>query len=296
MVFAGSPDVAVPYLRALHDSDVTIASVITRTDSPVGRKRVVTPTAVAHEAERLGLPIVKSNSLRDVEIPDVDLGIVVAYGGMIPDRLLERPIHGWINVHFSLLPEYRGAAPLQRAMWDGRDSTGITIFQLVTELDAGPVFASREIPFEAEETASEALARVAKATTVDLVTTVGQIGASTLSSQAQNGSASFAPRFTRADGRIDWSEPSVVVRHKIRAVTREPGAYTTVAGETFGILRAGEGDGRILPVGVVTVTPSGVFVGTGDAAIELVVVQPPGKPAMAATDWGRGLRTTVEFE
>jgi methionyl-tRNA formyltransferase len=96
---------------------------------------------------------------------------------MIPDRLLERPIHGWINVHFSLLPEYRGAAPLQRAMWVGKDSTGITIFQLVTELDAGPVFASREIPFEAEETASEALARVAKATTVDLVTTVGQIAA-----------------------------------------------------------------------------------------------------------------------
>jgi methionyl-tRNA formyltransferase len=295
VVFAGSPNVAVPYLRALHDHGFTIAAVITREDSPVGRKRVVTPTAVAREAERLELPTVKANTLRDIEIPDVDLGIVVAYGGMIPDRLLERPASGWINVHFSLLPEYRGAAPLQRAMWDGRDSTGITIFQLVTELDAGPVFASRDLPFVAEETATDALMRIASDTTDDVVAVAHQIGAGTISAHPQSGRVSFAPRFVREDGRIDWSAPSDLIRRRIRAVTREPGAFTTLAGEPFGVLRAGAGDGSTLPAGSVTVTPSGVLVGTGDSALELLVVQPHGKPAMAASDWGRGLRAAVVF-
>ena len=295
VVFAGSPEVAVPYLRALHNRGITVAAVISREDSPVGRKRVVTATAVAREAERLDLTTIKANSLRDIEIPDVDVGIVVAYGGMIPDRLLTRPTHGWINVHFSILPEYRGAAPLQRALWDGRENTGITIFHLVTELDAGPVVVSREIPFGAEESASDALTRIANETTADLVAVAHQIYARTVSPQPQVGRVSFAPRFEREDGRINWSEPSAVIRHKIRAVTREPGAFTTVAGEPFGIICARAGDGSILPRGQVNVTTSGVFVGTGDSTVELIEVQPPGKPAMAAADWGRGLRTPIVF-
>jgi len=295
VVFAGSPEVAVPYLRALHGSGFTVAAVISREDSPVGRKRLVMPTAVAREAEQLDLTTIKANSLRDIDIPDVDLGIVVAYGGMIPDRLLSRPNHGWINVHFSVLPEYRGAAPLQRALWDGRESTGISIFGLVAELDAGPVFVSRGIPFEAEETASDALTRIANDTTADLVAVARQIHAGTLSPQPQVGRASFAPRFVREDGRINWSEPSAIIRQKVRAVTREPGAFTTVAGEPFGIIRAKAGDGSFLPHGHVNVTLSGVFVGTGDSTIELIEVQPPGKPAMAAADWGRGLRTPIVF-
>jgi methionyl-tRNA formyltransferase len=295
IIFAGSPAVAVPYLRALCERGLDIAAVVTRVDSPVGRKRVVTPTAVALEAERLNLPTIKTNSLRETEIPDADLGIIVAYGGMIPDRLLNRPVHGWINVHFSLLPAYRGAAPLQRAMWDGLDSTGITIFTVVSELDAGPVFYSREIPFAAEESASEALARIALETSKDLVTVADQILSQTITSHSQSGGVSFAPRFVREDGRINWSEPSSVIRRKIRAVTVEPGAFTTVETESFGILRAGTGDDSELPAGEVNVTPSGVFVGTGDVTLELLVVQPPGKPAMAASDWGRGLRAPVVF-
>ncbi len=295
VVFAGSPEVAVPYLRALHDSAITVAAVISREDSPVGRKRVVTPTAVAQEAARLGLATIKANSPRDIQIPDVDLGIVVAYGGMIPDRLLTLPTHGWINVHFSVLPAYRGSAPLQRALWDGRESTGISIFRLVAELDAGPVFVSRVIAFEADETASDALTRIANDTTADLVAVVHQILAGTLSPHPQVGDVSFAPRFERADGRINWSEPSAVIHHKIRAVTREPGAFTTVADVPFGILRVRAGDGSIRPPGHVNVTASGVFVGTGDSTLELLDVQPPGKPAMAAADWGRGLRTLIVF-
>lgn len=294
IVFAGSPDVAVPYLRALSDR-FDIAAVITRTDAPAGRKRVVTPTAVALEAKARGLPVITANSLRDTEIPDVDLGIVVAYGGMIPDNLLARPTCGWINVHFSVLPKYRGAAPLQRAMWDGRAATGISIFQLVTELDAGPVFASREIAFDVNESASEALARVAHDTTTDLVDVAERIVTGSIVALPQSGSVSFAPRFVRDDGRIDWSDSSDVILRKIRAVTREPGAFATVAGETFGILRARPGDGSVIPAGQVVVASTDVFVGTGDSAIELLVVQPPGKTAMSAADWGRGLRGPVTF-
>ena len=295
VVFAGSPDVAVPYLRALNAHGFTIAAVITREDSPVGRKRVMSPTAVAREAELLGLPIIKANSLRDIEIPDVELGIVVAYGGMVPDRLLGSPTFGWINVHFSVLPEYRGAAPLQRALWDGRDNAGISIFELVAELDAGPVFFSREIPFLSDESASEALARIAHDTTDDLVTVARQVGERVISSHSQTGRVSYAARFVRDDGRINWSEPSDVIRRKIRAVTAEPGAFSLLGGQSFGVLRARAGDGTVIPAGEVSVTSSGVFVGTGDVSVELLTVQPPGKPAMSAADWGRGLRATVTF-
>lgn len=296
VVFAGSPEVAVPYLRALHDSGFEIATVITRNDTPVGRKRVITPTPVALEAERLGLPVLKTRSLSKVELPNVDLGIVVAFGGMIPDRLLAEPTHGWINVHFSNLPDYRGAAPLQRALWDGRESAGITIFRLVHVLDAGPVFFSREIPFTAEETAYEALSRVARETTADLIETAALVAAGAIEPRDQVGPVSFAPKFVRDDGRIDWTQSAETIRHRIRAVTREPGAFTTHSQGVIGVLRAGPGDGRTLPPGQVDVTPTAVVVGTGDVTVQLLEVQPSGKAAMVASDWARGLRSSVNFE
>jgi methionyl-tRNA formyltransferase len=296
VVFAGSPEVAVPYLRALHDGGFQIAAVITREDSPVGRKRVVTPTPVAIEAERLGLTVLKTRSLRELDLPNVDLGIVVAFGGMIPDRLLTQPTHGWINVHFSLLPEYRGAAPLQRALWDGRSSTGITIFRLVHELDAGPVFARREISFAAEESASDALIRVSRETATDLVETARLVAKGTTEPHDQVGPVSFAPKFVRDDGRIDWTQSAETIRHRIRAVTREPGAFATHSQGVLGVLRAGPGDGRALLPGQVDVTTAGVVVGTGDTTIELLEVQPSGKAAMIASDWARGLRSSVTFE
>lgn len=296
-MFAGSPAVAVPYLRALHSGGVEIAAVITRTDSPVGRKRVLTQTPVAAEAEALGLPVIKANSLRDVEIPEVDLGVVVAYGGLVPPRLLERPTHGWINVHFSVLPAYRGAAPLQRAMWDGQSAAGITIFRLVEELDAGPVLFVRDIPFVPTENASDALARIADETTDELVATVRLIESHALNDRVQEGTPTFAPKLTRADGRIDWSFDAEVIAQRIRAVTREPGAFTTLNGETFGITSvAVTGEATTRPPGTVEVNANGVFVAAGDSLISLGEVTPPGKHSMSATDWARGLRTDVTFE
>ena len=297
ILFAGSPAVAVPYLRALHQAELDIAAVITRVDSPRGRKRVLTPTAVAIAAEELGLPVIKVNSLREVELPDANLGVIVAYGGLVPSSLLDHPTDGWINVHFSLLPEYRGAAPLQRAMWDGRESTGITIFRLVQELDAGPVLMSREIPFVADESATEALNRISESTADELVATVRLMEAGVVTAVSQVGAVTFAPKFIRDDGRVNWTDDAATISHRVRAVTSEPGAFTTLNGEPFGISAVKPTTELTdVPVGSVVTTPTGVFVATGDSLLELRTVTPPGKQPMHALDWARGLRSSVRFE
>ena len=296
VVFAGSPRVAVPYLMALVASEFDVVSVITRADSPQGRKQVVAPTPVALAALDLGLPVIKTNSLREVDIPPADLGIVVAYGGLVPERLLSEPFHGWMNVHFSVLPEYRGAAPVQRALWDGRADTGISIFRLVHELDAGPVYFSKSIPFHATETASEALDRVAHATTDDLVATSRLVAAGALHPHEQLGQPSYAHKIAREDGRIDWTLPANVVESHIRAVTSEPGAFTTLGGVPFGIVRVAPFDHESVGAGHVEWSNDRVIAGTGDGNLELLEVKPPGKKVMRATDWWRGVRDAVTFE
>jgi methionyl-tRNA formyltransferase len=293
IVFAGSPVVAVPYLRALHGAGFDIRAVITRNDSRQGRKGVLTSTAVATVAEELGLSVVKTNSLRDVDLPEVEIGVVVAYGGLVPPRLLAEPAHGWVNVHFSVLPKYRGAAPVQRALWDGEPTSGISIFRLVEDLDAGPVYVSRSIPFEDDETASDALERFADSTTDDLVQTLRLIATDAVTPTLQIGEPSFAPKFSRDDGRIDWSLGATTVIQRIRAVTREPGAHTYVNGESIAILRVVSDIGPQLPLGEVVVIDGQVFVGTVDASVGLLEVKPAGKKAMPAMDWLRGQRTSV---
>ena len=295
IVFAGSPQVAVPYLTALVASEFDVISVVTREDSPQGRKRTVTPTPVATAAVELGIPVIKANTLRDVDIPTADLGIVVAYGGLVPERLLESPTHGWMNVHFSVLPEYRGAAPVQRALWDGRTGTGITIFRLVRELDAGPIYFSRTIPVGANENASEVLERVSQSTTDDLVATARLVVANALHPHDQEGEPSTAPKLSREDGRVDWTLPARTIESRVRAVTSEPGAFTTLGGEPFGLVRIAPAIGESVGVGRVVMITERVFTGTGDGNVELIDVKPAGKSVMTATDWWRGVRDAVTF-
>ena len=289
IIFAGSPAVAVPSLRALAAAH-TVVAVVTREDSPVGRKRELTPTAVALAAAELGLPILKANSLRGLELPSADIGVVVAYGGLVPDALLDEPTFGWVNAHFSLLPALRGAAPVQRGLWNGDESTGITIFQLVSELDAGPVFHQREIYFEPTETATEALTRLSESTVADLVETVDGIVSGELVSHEQLGLATFAPKFSRDDGHISWLLPARTVYNRIRGLTAEPGAFTFHGEQRIGIVAARLSHGTSGPAGHVTIDNGHVYVGTGDGTIELLTVKPAGKNAMAAMDWARGLR------
>lgn len=296
IVFAGSPDVAGPYLRALHGAQFDIRAVITRADSRQGRKGIVSPTAIALIADELGLPVIKTNSLRDVDIPEVDIAVVVAYGGLVPSRLLAAPTNGWVNVHFSVLPKYRGAAPVQRAMWEGEPAAGISIFRLVEELDAGPVYFSRTIAFEDDETASDALARLAASTTDELIGTLRIITTGAIRPTEQVGEPSYAPKFTREDGRIDWSLDATTVIRRIRAVTREPGAFTSRKGELLAVLRVAGHVGPRFPRGEVVVSEGRVYVGTADASVELLDVKPAGKTSMSAMAWSRGHRAGVVFE
>jgi methionyl-tRNA formyltransferase len=296
IVFAGSPDVAAPYLRALQAAQFDIRAVITREDSRQGRKGVVTPTAIATVAEELGLPVIKANSLRHVDVPEVEIAVVVAYGGMVPPRLLDAPANGWINVHFSVLPKYRGAAPVQRAMWDGEPAAGISIFRLVEELDAGPVYFSRTIAFEDDETASDTLDRLAISTTDELIGTLRLITTGAISPVGQRGEPSFAPKLTREDGRIDWSLNAETVIQRIRAVSREPGAHTSLNGELIAVLRVASQIGPSCPIGAVVVSDGHVYAGTADASVELLEVKPAGKTAMSAMAWARGQRASLVFE
>jgi methionyl-tRNA formyltransferase len=296
LVFAGSPAIAVHYLDSLVAAGCDVRTVITREPSPVGRKRVVTPTPVDAAARELGLSVVTANSLAHVEIPDVEIGVVVAYGGLVPARLLETPTHGWINVHFSVLPSYRGAAPVQRALWDGHANTGVSIFRLVEELDAGPVYETRSIPFLPDETATEALERLSRESADLLVQTVNGIVAGNLTPVQQVGNPTFAPKFSKDEARVSWTEQAVTIAHRIRALSDEPGAHTVVGNDRIGIVRARVAPGRGLEPGVVDVSNDGVFVGTESGSIELLIVKPAGKVAMTASDWARGLRDAVTFE
>jgi methionyl-tRNA formyltransferase len=285
----------VPYLEALVNSGFDVVAAISRTPSPHGRRRVLTPTPVAQAAASLGVPVIETNSLRDAALPDCDVAVVVAYGALVPSDLLEHPALGWVNVHFSLLPAYRGAAPLQRSMWNGDRIGGITIFRLVPELDAGPVLFQRAIEYRDDESASEALRRFAHDTTDELVGTLRLLESKAIQPLDQIGEVTFAPKFVREDGRIDWSLPADTIATRIRAVTNEPGAFTLDGDTSFGVLEARAVDVESGEPGSVSEHDGRILVGTGAGSLELVTVKPAGKSAMSARDWFRGRRGTVSF-
>jgi len=293
LVFAGSPAAAVPSLQALIASGHELVAVVTREDAPLGRKRVLTPTPVAVAADEAGIRVIKANRLASVEHEllalQADLGVVVAYGGLIREPILSAPRHGWINLHFSLLPRWRGAAPVQHAIIAGDAETGAAVFQLVPELDAGPVFASERTPIGRVQTAGHLLESLSQSGARLLARVVDDIAAGTAVAVPQTGEVTLAPKLTLDDGRLDWREPAVRIDSRRRGVTPEPGATTTLDGERFKILDAtiAHGAPRLDP-GVVALRGRSVHVGTADDPLELLTVQPAGKRAMPAGDWWRG--------
>lgn len=294
LVFAGTPEAAVPSLRALAASDHDVVAVVTRRDAPLGRKRVLTPSPVAGAAHEAGLRVVKTDRLDDDATATLaalhpDLGVIVAYGGLVREPLLSTPAHGWINLHFSLLPRWRGAAPVQHALIAGDDTLGASVFQLVPELDAGPVFAEEAMPAD-DLDAGDALALLAERGAALLTGVVDAIADGTARAVEQTGEPTFAPKLTIADGAVDWSAEAHRVLARIRGVTPEPGAHTTVAGARLKVLRAAPSAAAPLPPGTIGLDGRAVIVGTATSPVELVTVQPAGKGAMAAADWWRGLR------
>ncbi|MCX7521685.1 methionyl-tRNA formyltransferase [Microbacterium sp. STN6] len=295
IVFAGTPEAAVPSLSSLAASDHDIVGVVTRRDAEVGRKRVLTPSPVAERAGELGVPVIKANRLRDDETEAIaalapDLGVIVAYGGLVREPLLSLPRLGWINLHFSLLPRWRGAAPVQHAILAGDDVTGAQVFQLVADLDAGDVLGEHLRPLGADETAEEVLADLAVTGADLLVTVVDSLARGDALARPQSGEPTLAPKLSAADGRLDWSRGAHEVYNRIRAMTPEPGAFTHIAGVRVKVLEARiASDAGPLAPGHAQAAADGVLVGTATAPIALRRVQPAGKRAMAASDWWRGL-------
>ena len=270
-----------------------VVGVVTRTDSAQGRKKVLTPTPVATEAEASGVPVIRANRLEPVanELAALqpDLGVIVAYGGLVREPLLSAPRLGWINLHFSLLPRWRGAAPVQRAIIAGDQETGAAVFQLVPELDAGDVFASESHPIGRNQTAGHLLESLAASGAVLLERVVDDLAAGTAHSTPQRGAPTFAPKLTLEDGRIDWSKDVTMVDALIRGVTPEPGAFTTIDGERFKVHAAAIAhDAPRLDAGTFAERGGRVYAGTASAPLELIEVQPAGKRAMPAADWWRG--------
>lgn len=292
LVFAGTPAVAVPSLTTLAER-FELAAVITREDAPLGRKRVLTPSPVAEAAAELDLPVIKANRLGDgvtEQVADlrVDLGVIVAYGGLVREPLLSTPRLGWVNLHFSLLPRWRGAAPVQRAVMAGDTETGAAVFQLVAALDAGDVFAQLRRPIPADATAGELLDSLAEDGAALLADTVSAIADGSAVAVPQSGEAVLAPKLTIDDARLDLTLPVDEVYARLRGVTPEPGAWVLLDGERFKVHAARPTEGLSLPPGVVADVDGRIEVGTGTTPLELVTVQPAGKRAMAAADWWRG--------
>ena len=294
IVFAGSPPAALPSLRALAASGHDVVGVVTREDSAQGRRGILTPTAVAVAADELGLPVIRANRLagaatESVQALEPDLGVIVAYGGLVREPLLSAPRLGWINLHFSLLPRWRGAAPVQRAIMAGDDLTGATVFQLVPELDAGAVYGRMTEPIGAHQTAGSLLEQLSHSGAELLLRVVEALADGTARAEEQVGDVTIAPKLSLADGEIDWTQRAQQVHDLIRGVTPEPGAFTTVDGARLKVLEAGIArDVPPLAPGEFALSGKSVVVGTATQPIELVTVHPAGRKAMDAASWWRG--------
>jgi methionyl-tRNA formyltransferase len=302
IVFGGTPDVAIPSLDALAASRHELVAAVTRPDAPSGRGKKLTASPVAQRAAELGIEVLKPQRPRDEEFVArltelaPDCCPVVAYGALLPQRVLDVPQHGWVNLHFSLLPAWRGAAPVQHAILSGDKTTGATTFRIVLELDAGPIFATVTEPIHPDDTAGDLLHRLSVSGARLLVDTLDGIEDGTLTPTPQSegdGQLSYASKITVDDARIDWEEPADVADRLIRACFPAPGAWTTFEGERFKINSARISD-VVLPPGVLDVTKRSVRVGTGTQALELGEVQAQGKKPMAAADWARGVSFDTE--
>jgi methionyl-tRNA formyltransferase len=300
IVFAGTPAVALPTLDALAASRHELVAVVTRADAPLGRKRLLTPSPVAARAAELGVATIKANRLREPETEAVreraaDLGVIVAYGGLLRAPMLAAPRLGWINLHFSLLPRWRGAAPVQRAVMAGDSETGSAVFQLVEELDAGDVFSLERRPIGADETAGDVLAALSVSGAAQLASVVDAIADGTAVATPQRGEVTIAAKLTQGDARLPLAEAGDAVYARLRGVSPEPGAFVIVGGERFKIhaARLAKGADR-LPAGAFGSRGGRVYLGTGTHPLELLTVQPAGKKAMAAADWWRGLQRPEE--
>ncbi|HEY3712121.1 MAG TPA: methionyl-tRNA formyltransferase [Amycolatopsis sp.] len=298
LVFAGTPDPAVPSLRALLESGRhEVVAVVTRPDAQAGRGRQVVRSPVGALADEHGIEVLTPPRAGDpaflARLTELapDACPVVAYGALLPQSALDIPVHGWVNLHFSLLPAWRGAAPVQSAIRAGDEITGASTFRIVKELDAGPVFGVVTEKIGPTDTAGALLARLAESGADLLLSTMDGIADGSLRAVEQPAEGlSYAPKVTVDDARVSFADPASAVDRQIRAVTPEPGAWAEFRGERFKLGPVTVVDEPGLPPGEIVVERKRVLVGTATKPLQLGEVQAPGKKRMAATDWARGTR------
>jgi methionyl-tRNA formyltransferase len=303
LVFAGTPEVAVPALDALISSERhEVAAVVTRPDAPAGRGRRLVASPVAQRAEEAGIEVLRPGRPRDPEFLErlrqiaPDCCPVVAYGALLPKVALDIPVHGWVNLHFSLLPAWRGAAPVQHALMAGDEITGASTFLIEEGLDSGPVYGTLTEEVRPTDTSGDLLTRLAFAGAGLLAATMDGIEDGTLQAVPQPGDGvTLAPKITVEDARVDWAAPALRVDRVVRGCTPAPGAWTTFRGERLKLIQARPVPERTdLAPGQLAVGKNDVFVGTGSYAVELLWVQAQGKKPMRAADWARGVRITED--
>lgn len=298
LLFAGTPEVALPTLEALADSPHEVVGVLTRPDAPAGRGRRLTESPVKRWAVEHGVPVLQPGTLRAESAAAAiaalapDAVPVVAYGALVPPALLDLPRFGWVNLHFSLLPAWRGAAPVQHALLHGDEVTGASTFRIEEGLDTGPVYGTLTETVRPDDTAGVLLDRLARAGAGLLLATLDGLASGDVVGVPQPADGvSHAPRLTPEDGRVRWAHAATAVDRRVRACTPAPGAWTTWSGSRVKL-------GPVRPEPLVTDLGPGeiragrteVLVGTGTHAVRLGEVAPAGKRAMPAADWARGAR------
>ncbi|MEV4032056.1 methionyl-tRNA formyltransferase [Streptomyces umbrinus] len=299
LVFAGTPEVAVPALDALIASGRhEVAAVVTRPDAPAGRGRRLVASPVAERAEEAGIEVLKPVKPRDeaflARLREIapDCCPVVAYGALLPRVALDIPAQGWVNLHFSLLPAWRGAAPVQHAVMAGDEITGASTFLIEEGLDSGPVYGTVTEEVRPTDTSGDLLTRLAFAGAGLLAATMDGIEDGTLKAVPQpTDGVTLAPKISVEDAHVDWAAPALRVDRVVRGCTPAPGAWTVFRGERLKLIQVALAPERTdLAPGALGVGKNNVYVGTGSCAVELLWVQAQGKKPMRAADWARGVR------
>ena len=291
---AASPEVAIPTLEFLLESEHELALIISRPDSQVGRGRELTPTAVSTWALANDIELYRPNKAADFDerLKSFDLVVTIGYGVLLPDSILAQPKYGFINLHFSMLPKLRGAAPAQRAIIDGFTETGITVFQLDAGMDTGPIYLQTKYPIKPNTTSGELLTELALLGPSAIAQTISAIESGIKPVPQDHALATSASKLVKAEAQIDWSETAANIVNRILGFAPNPGATAKFRGEVLRIMRARVSE-QHLAVGEISSINGSVFVGTSTTAVELLEVTPAGKKTMPASAWANGARFAV---
>lgn len=293
LIVAATPSVAIPTLEAIIDSHHELVSVITQPDRPSGRGRELRSSPVSQWAHAKGITIVKPEDSSEMTsiLKDIDCVITIGYGVILPAELLSIPKHGFLNLHFSLLPKWRGAAPVQRAIEAGDPVTGVTVFRLDAGMDTGPIYLKCEIPLDPSWDSATAFEELAHLGAPAVLETLSLLESGVEPTPQSDQGATKARKLTTFEAEIDWSRAADEILRKIKAFTPSPGAWTKFRNVTLKISEAAAADvSEALQTGEISLEHGSVLVGTGKGAIDIIQVTPAGKGSMPAPDWARGAR------